>query len=411
MPAQSRRQFLKRLALRSDELSVTGDKTLVCIFLRGGADTLNMFVPYADDTYYKIRPTISIPHPTSGKGKDSSIKLDDFYALHPKLAPILPIYKEGRMAVVQAVGTDNPTGSHFETQDQMEHGDAFKKTSAGGWLARYLRARFGNNLTPLSAVSIGPRLPESLRGAPGASAISTIDDIRIKAPCENPAVVAEALTALYGSEIGLLSAPGRDTIKLLRRVETLRAAQYKPSKGANYPDSGFARGLREVARLIKSDVGLEVACVDLDGWDTHFVQGAVDGLQAGLIETLGEGLAAFDADLADRRKAVTTLIITEFGRRTYENGSLGTDHGRGFAAIIIGDDMRGGQIIGRYPGLNEAKWVIGPAGLEVIYDYRSILAEVLTEKMGLPNTSAVFPDFKPQKIGLSTNRTGLHRTL
>lgn len=410
MPSQSRRQFLKRLALRSDELSATGDKTLVCIFLRGGADTLNMFVPYADDTYYKIRPTISIPHPTSGKGKDSSIKLDDFYSLHPKLAPILPIYREGRMAVVQAVGTDNPTGSHFETQDQMEHGDAFKKTSAGGWLARYLRARFGNNLTPLSAVSIGPMLPESLRGAPGASAISTIDDIRIKAPCENPAVVAETLTALYGSEIGLLSAPGRDTIKLLRRVETLRAAQYKPAEGANYPDSGFARGLREVARLIKSDVGLEVACVDLDGWDTHFVQGSIDGLQAGLIETLGEGLAAFDADLADRRKAVTTLIITEFGRRTYENGSLGTDHGRGFAAIIIGDDMRGGQIIGRYPGLNEAKWVIGPAGLEVIYDYRSILAEVLTERMGLPNTSAVFPDFKPQKIGLVNGSAGLKQT-
>lgn len=411
MPWQSRRQFLKRLALRGDTLSSTGDNTLVCIFLRGGADTLNMFVPYADDTYYKIRPTISIPHPTSGKGKDSSIKLDDFYSLHPKLAPILPIYKEGRMVVVQAVGTDNPTGSHFETQDQMEHGDGYKKTSGGGWLARYLRARFGNNLTPLSAVSIGPMLPESLRGAPGASAISTIDDIRIKAPCENPAVVADTLTALYGSEIGLLSAPGRDTIKLLRRVETLRAAEYKPSKGANYPDSGFARGLREVARLIKSDVGLEVACVDLDGWDTHFVQGSVDGLQAGLIETLGEGLAAFDADLADRRKAVTTLIITEFGRRTYENGSLGTDHGRGFAAIIIGDDMRGGQIIGRYPGLNEAKWVIGPAGLDVIYDYRSILCEVLAERMNLPNTAAVFPGFKPQKIGLSTNRAGLNKSL
>lgn len=411
MPWQSRRQFLKRLALRSDELSAKGDNTLVCIFLRGGADTLNMFVPYADDTYYKIRPTISIPHPTSGKGKDSSIKLDDFYSLHPKLAPILPIYKEGRMAVVQAVGTDNPTGSHFETQDQMEHGDAYKKTAGGGWLARYLRARFGNNLTPLSAVSIGAMLPESLRGAPGASAISTIDDIRIKAPCENPAVVANTLAALYGSEIGLLSTPGRDTIKLLRRVETLRVAEYKPSKGANYPDSGFARGLREVARLIKSDVGLEVACVDLDGWDTHFVQGSVDGLQAGLVETLGEGLAAFDADLAGRRKDVTTLIITEFGRRTYENGSLGTDHGRGFAAMIIGDGIRGGQIIGRYPGLNEAKWVIGPAGLDVIYDYRSILCEVLADRLNLPDTRAVFPDFKPQKIGLSTNSAGLHNSL
>ena len=400
MPDQSRRQFLKRLALRSDALSGASDKTLVCVFLRGGADTLNMFVPYADDTYYKIRPTISIPHPKSGRGNDSSIKLDDFYSLHPKLSPILPIYKEGRMAVVQAVGTDNPTGSHFETQDQMEHGDAFKKTSGGGWLARYLRARFGNNLTPLSAVSIGPMLPESLRGAPGASAISTIDDIRIKAPCENPAVVAQALTALYGSEVGLLSSPGRDTLNLLTRVEKLRSAEYKPANGANYPDSNFARGLREVARLIKSDVGLEVACVDLDGWDTHFVQGSVDGQQAALIETLGEGLAAFDADLASRRKQVTTLVITEFGRRTYENGSLGTDHGRGFAAMIIGEGIRGGQVIGHYPGLNEAKWVLGPAGMEVLFDYRSVLSEVLSNKMELRNTHDVFPGFEPQKVGI-----------
>lgn len=401
MPSQSRRQFLRRLALRSDVVATEiGEKTLVCVFLRGGADTLNMFVPYADDDYYKIRPTISIPHPNSGKGKDASIKLDDFYSLHPKLASILPIYKDGRMAVVQAVGTDNPTGSHFETQDQMDHGDAFKKTSGGGWLARYLRARFGNNLTPLSAVSIGPMLPESLRGAPGASAISTIEDIRIKAPCENPGVVAQALSDLYGSDVGLLSVPGRDTLNLLRRVETLRSVEYKPSNGANYADTPFARGLKEVARLIKSNVGLEVACVDLDGWDTHFVQGSVDGQQAGLIEILSDGLAAFDADLADRRKQVTTLVITEFGRRTYENGSLGTDHGRGFAAMIIGDDIRGGRIIGHYPGLHEAKWVLGPAGLEVIYDYRSILSEVLTKKMGLLNSHDVFPGFEAQKIGI-----------
>ncbi|MBA3994330.1 MAG: hypothetical protein C0469_12450 [Cyanobacteria bacterium DS2.3.42] len=400
MPAQTRRQFLQRLALRSETLSGASDSTLVCVFLRGGADTLNMFIPYADDTYYKIRPTISIPHPKSGKGSDSSVKLDDFYSLHPKMSAILPVYKEGRLAVVQAVGTDNPTGSHFETQDQMDHGDAFKKTAGGGWLARYLRARFGNNLTPLSAVSIGPILPESLRGAPGASAISSIDEIRIKAPCENPAVVAKVLTDLYNADVGLLSAPGLDTLHLLKRVESLRAIEYKPSQGASYPDSGFARGLREIARLIKADVGLEVACIDLDGWDTHFIQGSVSGLQAGLIETLSDSLAAFDTDLSSRRKQVTTLVITEFGRRSYENGSLGTDHGRGFAAMILGDGVRGGQILGHYPGLNEAKWVLGPAGLEVMFDYRSVLSEVLTKRMALQNSQDVFPGFQPQKIGI-----------
>jgi len=400
MPQQSRRQFLKKLALRSSNAASEKTPTLVLVFLRGGADTLNMFVPYADDTYYKIRPTIAVPHPKSGMGAESSLKLDDFYAFHPRLAGLLPIYKEGRMAIVQAVGTDNPTGSHFETQDQMEHGDAYKKTAGGGWLARYLRTRFGNKLTPLSAVSIGPIIPESLRGAPGASAISSIDEIRIKAPSENPHLLAKALSELYAAEVGILSDPGKDTLDLLARVETLRAVHYKPANGKEYPDSGFARGLREIARLIKADVGLDVACIDLDGWDTHFVQGGAAGLQATLIETLSSGLAAFDLDLSGWRKEVVTLVITEFGRRTYENGSLGTDHGRGFAAMIIADGLRGGEVLGRYPGLNEAGWILGPSGLDVLFDYRSFLSEVLTRKMGLKNGNDVFPGFQPQDIGI-----------
>ena len=401
MPHESRRQFLKKLALNPSKLAGEPGTTLVCVFLRGGADTLNMFVPYADDTYYKIRPTIAIPHPKSGENRaDSALKLDDFYAFHPKLSALLPIYKDGRMAIIQAVGTDNPTGSHFETQDQMEHGDAYRKTAGGGWLARYLRTRFGNSLTPLSAVSIGPIIPESLRGAPGASAISSIDEIRIKAPCEKPHVLSKALSDLYKTEVGVLSAPGKDTLDLLNRVETLRAREYKPANGSQYPDSGFGRGLREIARLVKADVGLDVACIDLDGWDTHFVQGGATGLQAALIETLSTGLAAFDSDLAAWRKRVVTMVITEFGRRTYENGSLGTDHGRGFAAMVIADGLRGGQVIGHYPGLNEAGWILGPSGLDVLFDYRSVLSEVLTMKMGLKDCKEVFPGFQPQHIGI-----------
>lgn len=399
LPKRSRRQFLQKLALRSESLKAAGDKTLVCVFLRGGADTLNMFVPFADDTYYKIRPTIAIPHPKSGKAEECSIWLNDHYSFHPNLSSLLPMFRDGRLAIVQGVGTDNPTGSHFETQDQMEHGDSFKKTSGGGWLARYLRARYGNDLNPLSAVSIGPIIPESLRGAPGASAITSVDEIRIKSPCENPAVVAKALTSFYGADVGILANPGMDTLRLLKRVESLRSVEYKPAKGTEYPDNDFARGLREIARLIKADVGLDVACIDLDGWDTHFIQGASSGLQATLIETLSKGLAAFDADLSSRRKQVTTLVITEFGRRSYENGSLGTDHGRGFAMMVIGEGINGGRIYGRYPGLNEEKWVLGPAGMDVQYDYRSVLSSVLTSRMELRDVEKVFPGFQPEKIG------------
>jgi uncharacterized protein (DUF1501 family) len=403
MKPESRRQFIKRLVVRGDALSQKSDQTLVCIFLRGGADTLNMFVPYADDRYYRVRPTIGIPPPKSGKGSESALKLDDFYAFHPKLKSLIPAYKEGRMSIVQAVGTDNPTGSHFESQDQIEHGDAFRKTAGGGWLARYLRVRLGNDLTPLSAVSIGTTIPESLRGAPGASALLSIDDIRINAPREKPELVARALSQLYGAEIGLLSGPGMDTLNLLKRVEKLRGVAYKPRSGAEYPENQFGKSLKEIARLVKAGVGLEVACVDLDGWDTHFIQGGASGLQAELIETLASGLAAFDTDLLRDRSKVTTLVITEFGRRTYENGSLGTDHGRGFAAMVLGEGLAGGKFIGKWPGLDEEKWVIGPSGLDVIYDYRSVLSEILIGRMGLRDVIDVFPQFQPQEVGIVHN--------
>jgi len=172
-----------------------GAQTLVCVFLRGGADTLNLVVPYGDDQYYALRPTLSIPPPSkSGEKADASIRLDDFYAFHPKLSPLLPVFKEGRLGIVQAVGSDNTSGSHFEAQDQMEHGESYNQTIGGGWLGRHLRTRAGSELTPLSAVAIGPTIPESLRGAPTASAIYSLDEIQIKAPSGDPRAVSLAPT-------------------------------------------------------------------------------------------------------------------------------------------------------------------------------------------------------------------------
>jgi uncharacterized protein (DUF1501 family) len=181
----------------------------------------------------------------------------------------------------------------------------------------------------------------------------------------------------------------------------LREREYKPENNAVYPDDDFGAGLREVARLVKAGVGLEVACIDLGGWDTHFFQGAVDGLQASQIDLLARGLAAFDADLSRERERVTVIVMTEFGRRIYENGSLGTDHGRGFAMIAIGGRIRGGKVHGKWPGLEEeAMDLLGPGGLKIEIDYRSVLAEVLGGAMGNRNLSQVFPGFQPQTIGL-----------
>jgi len=385
-----------------------GERTLVCVFLRGAADTLNMVVPYGDDQYYKSRPTLAIPAPSQNKdNNESSLRLDDFYAFHPRLRPLLPAFNEGRLGIVQAVGTDNPTGSHFESQDQMEHGEAYGRIIGGGWLGRYLRTRGGSEPTPVSAVAIGSTIPESLRGAPTASAMESIDELQLKTPLGDTAVVSSVLSAMYGAEIGVLSQPGKITLDLLKRVETLRGTEYKADGGAVYPDDSFGQGLKEVARLIKASVGLEVACLDLGGWDTHFFQGGSSGQQAELIWQLARGLAAFDADLISYHGRVTTLVMTEFGRRIYENGSLGTDHGRGFAMLAMGLRINGGKVHGKWPGLAEEETpgsntlsIAGPSGLKVLFDYRSVLSEVLTNILGHRDVNQVFPNFHPEAVGL-----------
>ncbi|HEY0763778.1 MAG TPA: DUF1501 domain-containing protein [Pyrinomonadaceae bacterium] len=396
MSNTSRRAFVRKLMLGPE---ATGERTLVCVFLRGAADTLNMVIPHGDDEYFKLRPTIAIP-------KSAGLRLDSFYAFHPNLAPLLSAFNEGRLGVVQAVGTDNPSGSHFEAQDQMEHGEGYGRTVGGGWLGRYLRMRDAN-LTPLSAVAIGSTIPESLRGAPTASAIESLEEVQIKTPSNDATGVSSVLSALYGAEVGTVGLAGTVTLDLLERMESLRGATYTPENGATYLDDNFSHGLKEIARLIKAHVGLEVACLDLGNWDTHFFQGSTTGLQADLISQLAGGLAAFDKDLGKERDRVTTLVITEFGRRTYENSSLGTDHGRGFACFALGGLVKGGKVHGRWPGLidessseTDALNPVGPSGLKVLIDYRSVLAEVLTKFLRHSEANQVFPKFQPEAVGL-----------
>ena len=405
MPAQSRRAFLRQLVFGHAPLvEDAGANVLVCVFLRGGADTLSLLVPYADDRYHAKRPTLSITHPSRG-GDDAAIRLDDFYALHPKLRPLLPAWREGRLGAVQAVGSDNPTGSHFEAQDQVEHGEAYRRNVGGGWLARHLRGRASGAAaaSPLSAVAIGPTLPEALRGATAAAAFRSVEEIRTPGASADPVAVSNALSAMYATEVGVLGDQGRETLDLLRRVEALRNKPYHPETGADYGDDPFARGLREIARLVKADVGLEAACIDLEGWDTHFFQGSAGGQLATLADRLARGLAAFDSDLVRHRDRVTTVVMTEFGRRLYENGSAGTDHGRGFAMMALGGKINGGKVHGDWPGLEtEANNYIGPGGLDVRIDYRSVLSEVLSGAVGNDDVAGVFPDFTPKQVGIVT---------
>lgn len=393
----SRRNFIKKLILaQAPAVNEPGKHTIVCVFLRGGADTLNMIVPYADPLYYKVRPTIAIAKPGS-QGKNSSLKLDDFYGLHPKLKDLLPIFADGQLAIVQAVGSDNPTGSHFEAQDQMEHGEVYGKSIGGGFLGRYLRTRLIEELTPLSAVAIGSAVPESFRGAPVTSVIRKIEEIKMNVPGSCTDAFCRSLSQLYGSaHAGILGQAGNSTLAVLKRVEKMKSKNSESK--STYPDSEFAQGLKEIARLVKAELGLEVACIDLGGWDTHFVQGGADGLQAKQIEELGSGLGAFWRDLGAYRKQVTLIVMTEFGRRIYENGSLGTDHGRAFALMALGCNLNGGKVLGTYPGLQDDQYELGPGGMKIGSDYRSVLAELL--RLDSESLQLVFPELQLNPVGV-----------
>lgn len=402
MPVMTRRALLSRLTLSVPEAEQA--HTLVQVFLRGGADTLNLLPPYADDRYHRLRPSLAVRPP--GKGQDAGLRLDERYALHPEMRPLEAAFKEGRLGAVQAVGVENSSGSHFECQDQMEHGDPATGTPAGGgWLGRYLRLRARGELSALSAVAVGKVLPESLRGAPSASVLESLDDIAIKAPAGDPVKIIAALQSLYGADVTLLGARGVETLALFEKVSALQGKGTAPEHGAAYPQDAFGSGLREISRLIKARVGLQVACVDLGGWDTHFFQGSAAGVQAERIRTLATGLAAFEQDLRDYRAGYTVMITTEFGRRVYENASLGTDHGRGFALLALGEKVHGGRILGGWPiraddevNLNTP----GPGGLWMETDCRHVFGEMLAATQGLSpsEVASLFPGLEFQPVGL-----------
>ncbi len=381
----------------------TGD-VLVVVFLRGGADGLNMVVPFTDEIYYKQRPTIAIPRPDDRGGENAAggkvIPLDDSFGLHPALAPFLDLYRAGELLAIHACGSDDQTRSHFEAQDLMEHGAPLETGVSGGWLARHLRARPGGSPAALAALALGRSIPESLRGAPGASAVESLGDFQLGGVEESSRRLRGALAELYAGESSAVATMGKETLGVLETIDRLRDEVYVPGNGAEYPQGDFARSLREIARILKADVGMEVACVDLNGWDTHFVQGSAGGLQAGLMAELAGGIAAFRNDLGGRMKRVCVVVMTEFGRRTYENVSLGTDHGRGSVMFLLGGGIVGGRVLAKWPSL-AAESLEGPGDLPVTTDYRVVLAEVLDQRLGNPNLEKVFPGLRAEYLGVT----------
>ena len=362
-------------------------RTLVVVFLRGAADGLTLVAPIADDNYHKFRPRLAV------KAKDA-VRLDDTFGFHPNLRALEPAWKDGDLAIIHGAGGESDSRSHFEAQDMMEHGGL----AAGGWLARFLRAR-GPTQSPLSAVALSATLPESLSGAPSAAALQSLEEFAIssKKGGGDDAAFKRELRRLYDLERGPVKDAAAATFEALNRIESIDA-KAKPLNGAEYDQKDyFAQGLRQVAQLVRADVGLDAASVDLHGWDTHFTQ--VSGIEP-LMLRLANGLAAFRRDLGERMATTTVVVMTEFGRRVAENASFGTDHGRGGVSFVMGGGVKGGRVLGGWTGL-KPEILDGPGDLPVTNNYRNILAPVLARHGATPDgLASIFPDFSLNPLSL-----------
>jgi uncharacterized protein (DUF1501 family) len=386
-----------RLSFAPYQTGPQGD-TLVVVFLRGAADGLNMVVPHAEEEYHRLRPVLRIPRPDDPRAPDDkrTIDLDGFFGLHPVLRPLLPAWEAKQLAFIQACGAPDESRSHFKAMEMMERGVSKESGPSTGWIGRHLSSYKPTTSSPLRAVSLGEQIPRSLYGPVPASALRSITEFHLGDSTAAVALAA-ALSVFYAGQKELCVI-GQETLKIMEDLKKIDPSRYIPA-GFPYPESEFGRGLSQIAMLIKAEVGLETAAIDLGGWDTHFAQGVLDGQMPRLMEDLSTGLAAFHSDLEFHLHRTTLVVMTEFGRRAYENASLGTDHGHGGLMFVLGGAVNGGKVITRWPGLNSQN-LVGPGDLAVTTDYRDVLAEILVKRMNTPVVEEIFPDHNPTPVGV-----------
>ncbi len=371
-------------------------KILVAVFQRGAVDGLSMVVPHGDPGYAAARSTIALKAPRRGES-DRALDLDGFFALHPGLAPLVPLWESRSLAVVHACGSPDTTRSHFDAQDYMESGTPGVKSTTDGWLARAVKA-LPAKAAPFRAVALGPALPRTLHGDVGAISMQSIDRFDVRGAQDGTA--RRGFEALYAAGVrDLLYGTGRETFEAVKMLRSANASGIAPANGAEYPRGQFGDAMRQIAQLVKANVGLEVAFADMQGWDTHVGQGAEQGQLALRLREFGGALAAFTKDLGDRMADVVVLTMSEFGRTVAENGNRGTDHGHATAMLVIGGRVRGGKVYGRWPGLARQQLFEG-RDLAVTTDFRALFGEVAGRHLGAP-AAPVFPGFKaPKPLGL-----------
>jgi uncharacterized protein (DUF1501 family) len=435
MTLNSRRVFLKSSALaglvfgaapRSLMRSVYAAggaakrKTLVVIFQRGACDGLNTVVPFGDPGYAKGRPSIAIPNP----GRDGgALDLDGHFGLHPALQDLLPLYKNGSLSAVHAIGSPDLTRSHFDAQDFMESGTPGQKSTADGWMNR-CSGTLGKTESKFRAVALTQTLPRVLRGSSPAVALARIDDFQVRddiamsegggmmggrpgrrgntlgadgasdAKGSKSTETAEAFEKMYADAAhDMLGNAGRETFEAIEALKVADPAKYQPSEGATYPRGRLGDSMKQMAQLIKADLGVELAFVDVGGWDHHTAEGSSTGQLANLLRQLGGSMAAFHRDLGDRMSDVTVMTMTEFGRTVRENGNRGTDHGHGSVAFVMGGSVNGGRVLGKFPKLSEENLFEG-RDLPVTTDFRDLVGEALVRHVGVTDLGRVFPKYE-----------------
>jgi uncharacterized protein (DUF1501 family) len=378
--------FLARAIYAADGTS-SGKKRLVVLFQRGAADGLNIVVPHAERGYYSMRPSIAIP-------RQNVIDLDGFFGLHPSMSAFKALWDEKHLAIVHAAGSPDNTRSHFDAQDYMESGTPGIKSTDDGWLNRALAGVEEQEASPFRAVAMGGALPRTLAGQVPAVAMGDIRSFGVGGRNRGSEIASNTFEAMYEQSVDtVLHGAGNETFEAVKMLRAADPEKYTPAAGADYPRGRFGESLRQVAQLIKANLGVEVAFADIGGWDHHVNEGSVQGQIANLTREFSQAIAAFWIDLGNLREDTVIVTMSEFGRTARENGNRGTDHGHANVMFVLGGPVQGGKVYGRWPGLAQEHLYEG-RDLAVTTDFRQVLSEAVSRHLGNQNLAKVFPGFQ-----------------
>lgn len=387
--------FLQRSVMAEVTTAAVNKKKLVVLFQRGAADGLNIVVPYTEKNYYAMRPSIAI------QPKDV-LDLDGFFGLHPAMASFKPLYDQGHLAIVHAAGSPDTTRSHFDAQDYMESGTPGVKVTQDGWLNRALQFEppTSGKVSAFRAVALGTQVPRTLQGKLPAIAVNNLADFSVggKGPSTSP--ISNAFQAMYDqSTDSVLHGTGQETFEAVKMMKAADPGHYQPTAGVVYPNAAFGNSLKQVAQLLKANLGVEAAFSDIGGWDTHQNQGNVNGQLANRLKEFSETIAAFWKDMGADAENLTLVTMSEFGRTARQNGTGGTDHGHANVMFVLGGAVKGGRVYGRWPGLANEQLNEG-RDLAITTDFRRVLGEATYKTLGSRNLDLVFPgsQIKPESF-------------